>query len=42
MNDRDEFDAGSLFWLLITAAAFSFFVYMTSGHGSALSVPLYL
>ena len=42
MEDRTEFDFGTLIWLLIAAAAFGFFVYMTDGQGSALSVPLYL
>ena len=39
---REENDFGTLFTLLIAAAAFGFFIYMTIGYGGALNVPMYM
>jgi len=33
-------DVGTLFTLLITAVMLGFFIYMTIGHGGALSIPM--
>ena len=42
MENRTEFDTSTVVWLLLAAAAFGFFVYMTISYGSALNVPLNL
>lgn len=42
MAKAEENDIGTIVTLLIVAAAFAFFVYMTSGYGGALSIPMYM
>ena len=42
MENRNNSEFDTVFWLVVVVAAFIFFVYMTMPYGGALNIPTIL